>query len=295
MGDKDKNPAKDHAVIDFDYLQMGAKPLTTESSILVSSSRFLDDAVLRDLHAQSAFAKNGSDIPVTYLSVEYYKAYLKVRDYAAEEAAIAAHKKADAKFAAWLDARFLANYKADAVAHCKPGTLGAMIHDFLVKSGMSMDFLYNGQDIKSDLVYFETRINQSHDIEHMVMGFDVNFGGEIALDMFRLAHDSRFLPDELAQIRNRSMGYAMSTAMMKTALHYPPMMYQFMDCTRIGVEAANRINRDILFLKWEDYYDMALPEVRKALNIIAPEPNAWDWTDEAYGLPPLPPKAKAAD
>jgi len=291
-----KSNADNHAVLDYSYLQAGAKPLTTESSILISSSRFLNDPVLRDLHAQTAFSKNGTDLPVTYLSIEFYKAYLKVRPYEEEAAAIAAYKAADPKFAAWLDERFLSNYKAEAVAHCKPGTLGHMIHEFLVKSGMSMDFLYNGQEIESDLLFYDTRGNQSHDIEHMVMGFDVNFGGEVALDMFRLAQDSRFLPENVALIRNRPMGYAMSTAMMKTALHYPKMMYQFMECSRIGVEAANRINRNIIFVKWEDFYDVSLAEVRQELNIVPPEPHAWDWTDEAYGLPPLPPHdAKAAD
>jgi len=288
--------SSDKTVLDFDYLQQGAKPLTTESSILVSSSRYNNDAVLRDLYAQSALGKNGPDLPVTYIGTEYYKAWLKIKPYEEEEAAIQRYKKENADFARFIDARFLSNYKAETVAHCKPGTLGKMIHDFLVKSGMSMDFLYNGQEIQSDLKYFETRINQSHDIEHMVMGFDVNFGGEIALDMFRLTHDARWLPEDVALIPNKLMGYLMSTAMNKTALHYPRMMYQFMECARIGITAANQIAKPLTYIKWEDYYDMHIDDVRKDLNITPPPANEWDWTDEAWGLPPVPPKtAQAAD
>ena len=53
---------------DFDYFNGAVKKIATESSTLVSSSPYLNNARLRDLIAQEMLRRNGADVPNTALS-----------------------------------------------------------------------------------------------------------------------------------------------------------------------------------------------------------------------------------
>ena len=50
---------------DFDYFNGSIKKISTESSVLVSSSPYLNNARLRDLIAQEMLRRNGADVPNT--------------------------------------------------------------------------------------------------------------------------------------------------------------------------------------------------------------------------------------
>lgn len=75
-------------------------------------------------------------------------------------------KKPD--FAAWLDARRMTSYTPEIVAGCKPGTLGAQIHAFISQSGMEMNFMKAGLEVRNDIEYMMKRRVANHDIEHMI-------------------------------------------------------------------------------------------------------------------------------
>ena len=48
---------------DYSYLMQGMTKIETESSVLVSSSRYLNDARVRDWVSTHLLRRNGSDIP----------------------------------------------------------------------------------------------------------------------------------------------------------------------------------------------------------------------------------------
>ena len=84
------------------------------------------------------------------------------------------------EFAAWLDARYIANISYDDVNGCAPGTLGHGVKGLFDK-GFQLQFGRIGPAV-SDFEYIRKRRGQVHDIEHMVTGFPgTAFAGEMAL------------------------------------------------------------------------------------------------------------------
>ena len=55
---------------DYSYLMRGIVPVATESSVLVSSSRYLNDPRVRDWVATHLLRRNGPDVPTPSDSIQ---------------------------------------------------------------------------------------------------------------------------------------------------------------------------------------------------------------------------------
>jgi ubiquinone biosynthesis protein COQ4 len=268
------NPTRDS------YLKIGAKPLTTNSSILVSSSKYLNSARLREALAQEALKCNGPDLPTTYCLPELAQAINACEDYQENLAAIHRERELKPEFGKWLDQRFFSNYNIDDVKDCKPGTLGAIVHDFMVTSGMDVSFQYKGEPAQDDLHYYQLRSSQSHDIEHLVTGFEPNPYGENALIFFKAYREGKYFSPEVAAINGRGILTAVGANIVKDCLHYPAIIPHLFEGMAHGINMAKRGTKIFLYTKWEDYWDVQLSDVREEFSLYdAPEHGAWDWTE----------------
>ena len=265
------------------YLQGdGYQPPVTHSSILVSSSPYLNNAELRELIAQEALRRNGRDLNPLYFLPPLVNEINKVAGYENNLNAILRERELKPEFAAWLDARYFSKYSAEAVAHCAPGTLGAKIHDFIVGSGMNMGFHYNGEPIEDDLQYYLMRTAQSHDIEHMVTGLEPVFFGEAALIYFKAAMEGNYFSPAVAAITHRQILTSNATAFMRCNFHYPHLIPGLIEAMRVGADMASRAKKFFLYIKWEEYYDLPLDALREELGLSGfPVPGAWHWSEEA--------------
>jgi ubiquinone biosynthesis protein COQ4 len=270
-------------IFDVDYLRGGNKPLQTDSSILISSSKYLNHPGLRDAIAHDCLRKHGHDLPFAYVSMDVNKYYEETVDHSARLKAITDEKARIPEFAAWLDERYFSNYRPEDLAGCAPGTLGAEVYEFMTNSGLTLDFVFRGQPMHDDFQYYITRGVQSHDIEHMVTGLDPSPVGEIALVALKAAVESKYFSPEFTAFLHPMTGYMVGSGIMKTGFHYPKVMPAYLDGLRIGTEMASRIDKPLFYVKWEKYWNVSIAEIREDLNFSGfPPKGIWDWTYEGW-------------
>jgi len=264
------------------YLTGNAQPLTTESSILISSSKFLNSARLRDVVAHEALRKNGLDLPTTYLLPELAQAINEQVSYEDDLAAIHRERKLKPEFATWLDERFLSELSIEEIKDCAPGTLGNIVYQFAVRSGMDIAFQTNKTPIKDDLQYYTRRSYQCHDVEHLVTGFEPNPYGESALVYFKAYLEGNYLSPEVAQIIHRALLSATALSFVQINLHYPVLVPHIVEAMHEGISLAKKCKKQLLYIKWEDYWDVQLHDVREELGLQdAPPPGKGQWMEDA--------------
>lgn len=265
---------------DLAYFNGSIKKITTESSVSISSSAYLNNGTLRQLIAQEMLRRNGADLPNTAYIPEVAQILMSLEDFPnivrmfeEEKARLPAFKK-------WLDDRDLFDIKAEDVAHCAPGTLGAKMHDFIVNSGFQLDIFYQGMVVDSDLSFYFKQSALTHDVEHMVTGFGPNHGGEIALVVANLHARGKYFRPELAMFFNRIQTYLRSKTMMKDGLHYPASAVMCYDAEFLGAQQGRNWIHPLMCVNWKHYLDKPIPQVREELGIFPIIPDGlWDKTD----------------
>lgn len=261
------------------YLRGSNEPIA--GSILISTSKFLNNPLFRDLFAQMGLKRDGHDLPGAYLIPEINRAFAEVTDVEALYGGIQTAKSNIPEFRDWLDARFTSSLTADSVKDYAPDTLGARIHDFIVKSGMNIDFMFTGEP-KDDYEYINKRRIQVHDIEHMVTGLDPSPVGEMALIMANNVAVSNYFGDALGGELNRHGMFLVSTGLMRAACHYPAAVNAYVEGLSRGLALGNKQKKPLFMQKWEDYFDWTVPAIREEFGFQdGPADGYWDWTFEA--------------
>jgi ubiquinone biosynthesis protein COQ4 len=135
-----------------------------------------------------------------------------------------------------------------------PGTLGREYAEFVTRNGFDPNFFRKMQiqDISS---YLLLRLRQTHDIWHVVTGFDVNVPDEIGLKAF-----------ELAQTRRPVAGVLVTGGFIKSFLSSKDvniMLAAIGRGYRMGLQA-----QPLLAQKWEDQWEKPLIEIRTELGIL---------------------------
>lgn len=274
---------------DAQYLKQGAVPLTTDSSILISSSKYLNSAAMRNVVSQEMLRKYGNDLPPAYFIPEMQAAFDEVTDYQEVLQLIERERSLKPEFAEWLDARFISDMKQKSLEGCKPGTLGAMVYAFVTESGFDIDFMFKGAP-EDDYQYWLKRFVQSHDIQHMVTGFDLSPIGEYALIMLNTNQYFEYFSPELAAQFSQQTTLQVCCGLMRANLHYPKTMPLLLEALSLSREMSLSLNQPLFYVKWEDYWDCSIEEIRQDLNIVgAPGKDAWAWAyDEMKNASPIP-------
>lgn len=264
---------------EVEYLKGGMQPLATESSVLVSSSKYLNSAAMRNLVAQEMLRKYGTDLTPAYFIPEMNAAFAEVTDYAYIASLVAAERERLPEFASWLDRRFISDFSVERVADFRTGTLGEQVNAF-VNSGFDIDFMFKGQPA-DDYQYWLKRFIQSHDIQHMVTGFDVTPIGEYALIQLNNTNYYDYFSPELASELTRQTTLQVTCGWMRANLHYPCTVPLLLDALALGREMGRGLSKPLFYVKWEDYWDNSIAEIREDLNIQgAPAAGAWAWAYE---------------
>jgi len=261
------------------YLMGSAEP--AKSSVLISSSKYLNNPLFRDLYAQMGLKRDGKDIPAAYLIPEINRAFTELADGPKMYGLLMAERARKPDFAAWLDARFVSDLKAEDVRDCAPGTLGARVHDFMVKSGLQIDFMFLGAP-KNDFEYLNKRRVQGHDIEHMVTGLDPSPVGEVALITANTIACFNYFETEFANEISRHGMFLVSTGMMRMACHYGLVLPAYLEGIARGRALGEKQKRPLFMIKWEDYFDWQMEDIREEFSFQdGPPEGYWEWTYEA--------------
>lgn len=261
------------------YLMGTAQPAA--GSVLISTSRYLNNPLFRDVYAQMGLKRDGLDLPPAYLIPQINRAIAEETDFAALNAMLAAERERLPEFAAWLDARFTSAWDLATVAGCAEGTVGALIRGFLETSGMEIDFMFRGEPA-DDFGYMIKRRVQNHDIEHLVTGLDASPVGEIALIVANTMALFRYFTPEFANALSLQPMFLASTSLMRAACHYPSVTPAMLEGFALGHDLGSKQERPLFMIRWEDWIDVPVEEARARLHFTSGPPTGhWAWTHEA--------------
>ncbi len=163
-----------------------------------------------------------------------------------------------------IEARWLAPpVDLAALRRCPPGSLGEAFARHIDGHGFDPDY-FRKVEVRDDLDYVLMRVRQTHDLWHVVTGFDTSRIGELALKAF-----------ELAQVR-RPMAAVITTGGV--------MRYLFVDPDRLGdvlraISMGYRLGlaaAPFLAERWEEGWDRPLASWRAQLRVdrAAADPDA---------------------
>lgn len=277
-----EKPADKVSAADFAYFNGENVKIETASSVLVSSSPYLNHPMLRQLVAQEVLRRNGKDLQSTAYIPEVAQIIHQIEDTPAVDALFARERTLNPDFAAWLDRRHLSNFTVDDVTGFAPGTLGATIHDFLTGSGYQIDYFFQGLVVKTDYDYYKKERVFTHDIEHMVTGLETDFASETGLIWANMESYYKTFSTELAAELTRFYSWLATKSNFKTNLYYPKVMPAYLESIRLGIEMGRAWKKPLLMVPWRDHLDWTISQIREEYNIIgAPPSGHWAWTTAA--------------
>ncbi|MBS0474257.1 MAG: hypothetical protein JSR28_03790 [Proteobacteria bacterium] len=274
------------------YFNGRIQQVETESSVLVSSSRYLNHAGLRALISQEMLRRNGPDLPNTAYIPEVAQILHDLEDMPRIIELFEMEKARLPLFRQWLEKKSLSNFTLDETKDCAPGTLGAAIHDFMANSGYQLDLFFQEIQVVNDFTFYLRQTALTHDIEHMVSGFGPNHGGEIALINANMHAKARYFHPELSAFFSRIAFYLKAKTVMKDGLFYPEAMVVQLDAEFRGAEQGRNWKMPLMLVDWREYADVQIEDIRRELNITPVIDDRWDHTnrlcnedDPHYGEP----------
>lgn len=275
------------------YFNGAIRKIETDSSVLVSNSRYLNHAGLRTLMAQEMLRRNGPDLPNTAYIPEVAQILHDLEDMPRVIELFEMEKARLPRFREWLEKRSLSNFTIAETKACAPGTLGAAIHDFMANSGYQLDLFFQEIQVVNDFTFYLRQTALTHDIEHMVTGFGPNHGGEVALINANMHAKARYFHPELSAFFSRIAFYLKAKTIMKDGLHYPEAMLVNLEAEFVGAEQGRNWAYPLMLVDWRQYVDVQIADIRRELNITPViAPGLWDLTnrlcnedDPHYGEP----------
>ena len=115
--------------MDVPYLMRGVMPVETESSVLVSSSKYLNHPRLREWIAMICLRKNGPDFPPQAEMYPVLEILDSLRDHARIEEMFTAERKVNPALDRWFEEGFISKYQIDDFRDYPPGSVGRSFYD----------------------------------------------------------------------------------------------------------------------------------------------------------------------
>jgi len=263
----------------LEYLRTGAATYTTNSPFLVSNSRYLNDVRLRDWVAQQSLRRNAKDHPNVADVVSLVPIIDSLQDIDKIDALFEAECKKNPAVDAWFKEKHVSKMTRESLKDYAPGTVGRMFHDYLVKYDFEPEFYsFRGPRAKGYFDYYQLRLSQSHDLEHMLGGFFFDFISEIGVTWMRMQSLFYHLSPELAGELSAMYSLLMMPQLNRTILHYPQSHLKIWESITQG-DLVARTSAPIFMMKYEDVLHLPMKEAREAIGYR--NVREMDMTDEA--------------
>lgn len=282
---------------DIPYLMRGIMPVGTDSSVLVSSSKYLNNARLREWVAKILLRRNGPDVPPPAEMYEFSQILAEIRDFGAVEEMFTAERRINPELDAWFNEGFISTYTIEDFKDYAPGSLGGIFYDQMTSGNYEIQIV-PFREPKTQLDFYNLRSGQTHDFEHILCGGGFNFMGELVPFWYRLTNVPKHIRNpELAGELSVLSIFGSLRYTVRTLLHYPQIWPTAVNAIQRGMRVGQA--SDALFLKkLETAFHLPLEEARKALGVR--EAEYVDTSREGAffasdGRIPLEPVAQAAE
>lgn len=152
-----------------------------------------------------------------------------------------------------------ARISLDELGACPEGSLGRRFHSLIVDNAFDLEVLdreaLSLSALPKPLDYLNTRILQSHDLWHIVAGYETTALHEIALSAFQMA---QFGHNYSAQFLAVTAGVAAVTP----AMGYPVLMETVMSAWAHGRETP-----PLMAVPWEEVWSQTTEDIRAAFHV----------------------------
>ncbi|MBX3156140.1 MAG: hypothetical protein KF773_09085 [Deltaproteobacteria bacterium] len=134
------------------------------------------------------------------------------------------------------------------------GTLGRAYADFLRERGLSPDVFEAPKELRDPhMTYVLQRLRQTHDLWHVVTGYETDAPSEIALQAFTYG-----------QLRAPSALVLALGGTLRSVRHKPTLAFHALRGFLVGARA-----KQLATFPWEDHWSTPLAEVRALLGLPA--------------------------
>lgn len=252
-------------MMDVPYLLRGVTQLSTESSTLISASKYLNDPRLRDWIANITLKRNGPDMPAQAEMYPLIGMLDELQDKARIEELFTAERARNPALDAWFDEWFISDYDSAYFAQFPSGSLGHIFYEQVIAKNFEM-VIYDRPAPVSQLEYFLTRSGQTHDLEHIMTGGDFSYMGELVPAWFRITNHFKHLGPELAGELSVSYMFVTLRYTVRTLLHYPQIWTICQNAVERGMQCG-RASGPVFMARYEDVFHLSLDEAREALDV----------------------------
>lgn len=252
---------------DIPYLLRGIKGIATQSSVLVSSSPYLNEPRLRDWIATSFLRRSGKDRPTSADSYELHRILRDVLDLDLIETLFSEQRLKWPELDKWFAEGFSSTFGVKNLLAQPEGSLGHTFGKYLTDNGFEIDIVPRFEP-RSQFEYYALRSGQTHDLEHIVTGGNFDILGELVPYFARLSNVPRFLDPALAGPVNAGQLLGALRLLSRTGLHYQQSFLAALAAAQAGMRVGEQ-SQPIFMMKYEDVFHLPIAEAREALGIRA--------------------------
>jgi ubiquinone biosynthesis protein COQ4 len=256
---------------DYSYFTSGISQAAPTSSALLSTSKYLNHAGLRDWLATHFLRRNGADIPIPSDPVSgITQALDDLRDVARYQRLIDAEKERNPSFRDWVAEKWLSAMQVEDFAKFDPDSFGGIFYRYLVDNGYALNLGWKEANPKSDVEFIRMRSGQIHDYEHLMTGGGFNSLGELLPLFCRLSNPFRHYSPELAQAMSELYIFVGPRMVMRSFLHYPQTWPTVLELIQRGI-AVGEASASVYEMCYEDALHLPIPEAREMLGFVGAE------------------------
>jgi ubiquinone biosynthesis protein Coq4 len=250
---------------DTPYIGRGVTKISTQSSVLVSSSKYLNSQRMREWVSTSLLRRNGSDFPIPADNVELVASLAKIRDEEHVDNLFEEERKKNPQLDHWLEERFMSTYVLDDLKDLPPGSVGGKLYTFCIEANAQLDIVPRAPP-KGHFDFYTRRHLQTHDLEHIVTGGFFDSIGEAVPYWVTLSNLFQHLSPELAGELNVKYLFNALRVISRSLLHYPETWPKMLECIAQGI-AVGQASGPIWMFKYEDVLHLTPEEAREELGV----------------------------
>ena len=259
--------ADDKPMDNLDYLMTSVKRVTTPSSVLVSSSSWLNHTVLRDWIATQYLRRNGPDRRTASDTADRLIPLLaELRDRDQVVALIEREKEINPRFKAWLEEGFISQLTREDFAGYAPETVGGIYYRYQVEHNIQLNLARDMIVPEDDFDFIRFRLGQIHDYEHIVAGGGFDTLGEVFPYFVRLSSTFTHLSPELALAFGDIYILGGFRLPLRAGLNYPECFLGVLECMSRAIRIGMK-SEPVFMARFEDVLDMTPTQAREALGI----------------------------
>jgi ubiquinone biosynthesis protein COQ4 len=252
------------------YLGKNIRRASTESSVLASSSRWLNNAAVRDILATWLLRKNGPDFPVEAdHTLGMREATEQVIPLAELEALMVEERRINPTFDAFMAEGFFSRFRNDDFDRFAPGTVGGIIGRQIRDFGFDLTLGVDMSKVEppaTNVGFWKLRTGQTHDFEHIMVGGQFNSIGEIVVIFGKAANNSAHLSPKLASALNAYLLFSGMRMVSRSLLHYPETWPKALECLEQGIRVG-RASAPMYAYRYEDVFHLTPEAARQQLGV----------------------------